>query len=123
MADGSQRFAHDAGQVLDLTDLGLGRRSSAVIRDGTVAWMAIEPGYDSGNDHIVPGASLTASEAVNGRALPCGCEDCILYHVAEPQKHGAERGTLVEVVAVAIEISGGPGAVYASEALAAYDKL
>jgi AhpD family alkylhydroperoxidase len=52
-----------------------------------------------------------------------GCEDCILYHVAEAKKHGAERSTLVEVVAVAIEMSGGPGAVYASKALAAFDNL
>jgi glutaredoxin/glutathione-dependent peroxiredoxin len=46
MADGSQKFAHDAGQVLDLTAVGLGLRSqrcAAVIRDGTVAWMATEP--------------------------------------------------------------------------------
>jgi peroxiredoxin len=46
MADGSQRFAHDAGQVLDLTALGLGlrsQRSAAVLRDGMVAWMATEP--------------------------------------------------------------------------------
>jgi AhpD family alkylhydroperoxidase len=52
-----------------------------------------------------------------------GCEDCILYHVAEAKKHGAERSTLVEVIAVVIEMSGGPGAIYASKALAAYDNL
>lgn len=52
-----------------------------------------------------------------------GCEDCILYHVAEAKKHGADRETLVEVIAVAIEMSGGPGAVYAAKALDAFDNL
>ena len=52
-----------------------------------------------------------------------GCDDCILYHVAEAKKHGADRDTLVEVIAIAIEMSGGPGAVYAAKALDAFDNL
>ena len=52
-----------------------------------------------------------------------GCDDCIVYHVAEAKKHGADRDTLVEVIAIAIEMSGGPGAVYAAKALDAFDNL
>lgn len=52
-----------------------------------------------------------------------GCDDCILYHIAEAKNHGADRDTLVEVLAVAIEMSGGPGAVYAAKALDAFDNL
>ena len=52
-----------------------------------------------------------------------GCDDCILYHIAEAKKHGADRDTLIEVIAVSIEMSGGPGAVYAAKALEAYDNL
>lgn len=52
-----------------------------------------------------------------------GCEDCILYHVNEAKSHGADRDTLIEVLAVTIEMSGGPGAVYAAKALDAYDHL
>jgi len=52
-----------------------------------------------------------------------GCEDCVLYHVAEAKKHGADRDTLVEVIAVTIEMSGGPGVIYAAKALDAYDNL
>jgi AhpD family alkylhydroperoxidase len=52
-----------------------------------------------------------------------GCEDCILYHVNEAKSHGADRKTLVEVLAIAIEMSGGPGTVYAAKALDAYDNL
>jgi glutaredoxin/glutathione-dependent peroxiredoxin len=46
MADGSQKFAAAAGQLLDLTDLGLGMRSqryAALVRDGQVEKLAIEP--------------------------------------------------------------------------------
>jgi AhpD family alkylhydroperoxidase len=52
-----------------------------------------------------------------------GCEDCILYHVNEAKTHGANRETLVEVLAVAVEMSGGPGTVYAAKALDAFDHL
>lgn len=52
-----------------------------------------------------------------------GCDDCILYHVAEAKNHGADRDTFIEVIAIAIEMSGGPGAVYAAKALDAYDNL
>ena len=52
-----------------------------------------------------------------------GGDDCILYHIAEAKNHGADRDTLVEVLAVAIEMSGGPGAVYAAKALDAFDNL
>jgi AhpD family alkylhydroperoxidase len=52
-----------------------------------------------------------------------GCEDCILYHVNEAKTHGADRNTLVEVLAVTIEMSGGPGTVYAAKALDAFDNL
>lgn len=52
-----------------------------------------------------------------------GCDDCILYHVAEAKSHGADRDTFVEVIAVAIEMSGGPGAVYAAKAVDAFDNL
>jgi AhpD family alkylhydroperoxidase len=52
-----------------------------------------------------------------------GCEDCIIYHVNEAKTHGANRETLVEVLAVAVEMSGGPGTVYAAKALDAFDHL
>lgn len=46
MADGSQVFAKAAGQLLDLTDLGLGMRTqryAAVVRDRNVISLAVEP--------------------------------------------------------------------------------
>ena len=52
-----------------------------------------------------------------------GCEDCIVFHVSNAKKHGASREELVEILGVSIEMGGGPGAVYASKALAAFDAL
>lgn len=46
MADGSQIFAKAAGQLLDLTDLGLGMRTqryAAVVRDANVVSLEVEP--------------------------------------------------------------------------------
>lgn len=54
-------------------------------------------------------------------AVQQGCGDCILFHVANARSHGASREELVEVLAVAIEMGGGPSAVYAGRALEAFD--
>ncbi len=46
MADGSQRFAEEAGQLLNLGELGLGLRTqryAAVVRNGTVDHIFVEP--------------------------------------------------------------------------------
>ena len=56
-------------------------------------------------------------------AVAKGCDDCILYHVAAARKHGASRAELAEMLAVSIEMAGGPGAVYAAKALQAFDEL
>lgn len=52
-----------------------------------------------------------------------GCADCILFHVANAKGHGASREELVDVLGVALEMGGGPSAVYASRALEAFDAL
>ncbi|MGH1371696.1 peroxiredoxin family protein [Planktotalea sp.] len=62
LADGSQAFAKAAGQLLDLTELGLGMRTqryAAVVRDGKVISFAIEPDATavsvSGADAVLSG--------------------------------------------------------------------
>lgn len=80
--------------------------------------------------------SLTVAAAREGNISACikeltavaiavakGCDDCIIYHVAAARKHGASRGDLAEMLAVSIEMAGGPGAVYAAKALEAFDEL
>ena len=56
-------------------------------------------------------------------AVNQGCEDCIVFHLANASKHGASRQELVEVLGVAVEMGGGPGSVYAAKALAAFDDM
>ena len=56
-------------------------------------------------------------------AIGRGCEDCITFHTSEAKAHGARREEFLEVLAVAIEMSGGPGTVYAAKALAVFDEL
>ena len=56
-------------------------------------------------------------------AVEKGCGDCILFHVANAKKHGATRDELSEALVVCIEMGGGPGAVYAARAHAAYDEI
>lgn len=56
-------------------------------------------------------------------AIGRGCEDCVIFHTAEAKAHGAGREEFLEVLAVAVEMSGGPGTVYAAKALAAFDAL
>ena len=56
-------------------------------------------------------------------AVARGCEDCIVYHAAAARKHGASREELAEMLAVAVEMSGGPGAVYAGKAIEIFDGL
>lgn len=54
-------------------------------------------------------------------AVHQGCEDCIVFHLSNAKRHGASREELVEVLGVTVEMGGGPGAVYAAKALAAFD--
>ena len=56
-------------------------------------------------------------------AVAKGCDDCIIYHTAAACKHGATREELVELLAVAVEMAGGPGSVYAARALEAFDEM
>jgi AhpD family alkylhydroperoxidase len=56
-------------------------------------------------------------------AVHQGCADCILFHVSNAGHHGASREELAEILAVAIEMGGGPSAVYAGRALETFDAL
>jgi AhpD family alkylhydroperoxidase len=56
-------------------------------------------------------------------AVDQGCEECIVFHLANARRDGASRQELVEVLGVAVEMRGGPGSVYAAKALAAFDDM
>lgn len=51
------------------------------------------------------------------------CDGCIAYHVHDALKAGASREEVVETVAVAMMMGGGPAAVYAAMAIEALDQF
>lgn len=51
------------------------------------------------------------------------CDGCVAYHTRAAWKQGASRQELVETVAAAIYMGGGPAAVYGADALRAYDEF
>ena len=46
-----------------------------------------------------------------------------LYHIDGARRHGADEAALVEALAVAVEMGGGPAVMYAGKALAAFRGL
>jgi AhpD family alkylhydroperoxidase len=51
------------------------------------------------------------------------CEGCIAYHLRAAVGHGATRDEVLETIAVAVEMGGGPATVYGSMAFEALDQL
>ncbi|WP_444668173.1 carboxymuconolactone decarboxylase family protein [Cereibacter changlensis] len=58
-----------------------------------------------------------------GMALVQRCEPCILLHVEALMKAGGTREELGDVLAMAVQMSGGPGLMYSGHALACWDEL
>lgn len=56
-------------------------------------------------------------------AVQKGCDDCVLFHASQALRHGATREQMAEMLAINIEMGGGPGAMYAARALAYFDAL
>lgn len=58
-----------------------------------------------------------------GMAIVMRCEPCINSHIESLMRTGATREELSDVLAMAIQMSGGPGLMYAGKALACWDEL
>lgn len=58
-----------------------------------------------------------------GMALAMRCEPCINSHIDSLMRVGGTREELGDVLAMAIQMSGGPGLMYAGKALACWDEL
>jgi len=58
-----------------------------------------------------------------GIAIAVRCEPCIAFHVEALLKAGATREELGDVLAMAIQMGGGPAVMYAGKALACWDQL
>lgn len=55
-------------------------------------------------------------------AVAVRCDPCITYHVEGARKHGASREEIAETVGLAIYMGAGPSAMYAAQALEAFDQ-
>jgi AhpD family alkylhydroperoxidase len=68
--------------------------------------------------------SLKEKECVAlGIAVAMRCEPCIGFHVEALAKAGASREELADVLAMAVQMGGGPSLMYAAKTLAAWDQL
>jgi AhpD family alkylhydroperoxidase len=58
-----------------------------------------------------------------GIAIAACCDGCIAYHVHDSIKAGASHQEIMEAIAVAILMGGGPAMVYGCEGLAALEQF
>lgn len=58
-----------------------------------------------------------------GIAVAIRCEPCILFHTEALVRLGATREEIAETLAVCVEMGGGPGVMYGTKALAAFDEF
>lgn len=71
-----------------------------------------------------PALSVKEKEYVAlGIAISQRCEPCINFHVEALMKAGATREDLGDVLAMCIQMGGGPALMYAAHALACWDEL
>lgn len=58
-----------------------------------------------------------------GIAVGLRCEDCIGLHIETLHRVGATREEIGDVLAMSIQMGGGPAMMYAAKAMACYDEL
>jgi AhpD family alkylhydroperoxidase len=58
-----------------------------------------------------------------GIAVAIRCEPCILFHIEALIRLGTTRDEVAETLAVCVEMGGGPGVMYGTKALTAFDEL
>ena len=51
------------------------------------------------------------------------CDGCLAFHTKAAAKYGATREEVADALGVAVYMGGGPSAIYAAEAMSAWDEL
>ena len=74
---------------------------------------------------ITPGAldSKTKELIALGIGITARCDGCLAFHAKAAKKYGATREEIVEAIAVAVYMGGGPSMIYGAEALSVFDSL
>jgi AhpD family alkylhydroperoxidase len=76
--------------------------------------------------------SATAANAIDTKTkelmaraigIAVHCDGCVAYHTKMAHRHGATRQEVLETVALALYMGGGPAAVYGADAVRAYDQF
>ena len=57
-----------------------------------------------------------------GIAIAVRCDGCIAFHVKAARKSGATREELLETIATAVYMGGGPSMIYGAQTLEAWDQ-
>lgn len=83
-------------------------------------------GFSAMQKGIKEGGVLSTKEKefiALGIAIATRCLPCIEFHVDALMRAGATREEMADVCAMAINMAGGPGLMYAAKALAVWDQL
>ena len=95
------------------------RALNALVPEAAKGFGALSKGV---KDHGTLGVKEKEFVAL-GMSVILRCEPCINFHVEALMKAGATREELGDVLAMAIQMGGGPGLMYAGHALACWDEL
>jgi AhpD family alkylhydroperoxidase len=73
----------------------------------------------------VPGALDAKTKELIALAISVAtqCDGCIAYHARNAVRAGATRQEVAEMLAVTLQMGGGPSMVHAADALRAYDEF
>ena len=74
---------------------------------------------------LVDGALDTRTKELIAIAISIAlrCDGCIAFHVKAARRAGASRDEMLETIAMAIYMGGGPSMVFGAEALQAFDQF
>lgn len=95
------------------------RRLNKAIPDATKAFSGLGKAVKDGGTLDFKTKELVAM----GMAITLHCEACIVLHMEALVRVGATREEVGDVLAMAIQMGGGPAMMYAAEAIECYDQL
>jgi AhpD family alkylhydroperoxidase len=74
---------------------------------------------------LAPGALSDVHKELIALAIGVAshCEGCIAFHARTLARLGADRGLVMEALAVAVYMGGGPALMYAAEAVQAFEEF
>lgn len=77
------------------------------------------------HDAVAPGTLPTATKELIALAIGIAthCEGCVTYHVRNALLAGASRENVLEAIAVAVMMGGGPATIFGGGALEALDQF